>query len=126
MIGRDQTSPVTSPTLSQQRPNVLRVIPRLLQGLLSPRWLAPTIVVLMIFSLIAPLGIRPGGFVAAQEQSRIEIDPDHAMPGDTVEASGRDFPSGAEGTLVWDTDETKLATFETDDDGEFSVEFTVP
>jgi acid phosphatase type 7 len=126
MKARDRTSPFTMPTLNRRRPNVLRVMPHLLHGQVSRRWLGPTIVLLMLFSLIAPLGIRPGGLVAAEEHSRLEIDPDHALPGETVEASGSHFPSDAEGTLVWDTDEIKLATFETDDDGEFSVEFTVP
>lgn len=55
----------------------------------------------------------------------LRLRPDEGVPGDAIEARGRDFPTAAAGRILWD-DGTELATFAADDDGAFTVAITVP
>lgn len=83
----------------------------------SERWRTISPLLLILASAVP----TPAG--AAGPDLRLR--PDEGLPGDGVEARGRDFPSEAAGELLWE-DGTALATFTTDDDGAFAVAFTVP
>jgi hypothetical protein len=75
--------------------------------------------------LSCTLSLLPGG-TAGAATPRLNLKPSHGLPGETIVATGRNFVPGATGTVIWTSDGSELATFQADDDGDFSVEFIVP
>ena len=58
--------------------------------------------------------------------ARLNLKPSHGLPGETIIASGRNFVPGSKGIIIWPTDGSELASFQADDDGDFSAELIVP
>ena len=91
----------------------------------SQRRIALLIVFSMLLSLAGPLLPSSGQTILAAK-AELKIKPDEAHSGDKVKAEGEDFPEESPAQLVWEIDQSLLAEFETDKDGEFEIEFTVP
>lgn len=62
--------------------------------------------------------------VAASPDLRLR--PNDGPAGSTATARGRDFAPNATGSLIWEADGTLLATFTTDDNGDFDVPISIP
>jgi len=82
-----------------------------------------SIIILVVVVVVNGFAAHAPATQAAGPDLRLR--PNDGIPGTPVVARGRDFAADSNGTIRWD-DETELATFTTNADGDFEVTITIP